>query len=129
VGNSFEASRDTALLMLPPDAGARREEMAGLTVHDVDLDLDVLVILGKGRRERSLRSGTRPGRRSTGYLRTRARHKYAELLVAVAGPAGSAHRLGLVTMLRRRGRQAGLPKLHPHQHRHTLARQWLARKE
>jgi hypothetical protein len=29
-------------------------------------------------------------------------------------------------MLLRRGRQAGLPGLHPHQFRHTFARQWLA---
>jgi integrase len=33
---------------------------------------------------------------------------------------------GLVIMLRRRGRQAGLPELHLHQFRHTFARQWLA---
>ena len=31
-----------------------------------------------------------------------------------------------VMMLRRRGAQAGLPALHPHQFRHTLAHQWLA---
>jgi hypothetical protein len=29
-------------------------------------------------------------------------------------------------MLRRRGAQAGLPGLHPHQFRHTFAHQWLA---
>jgi len=29
-------------------------------------------------------------------------------------------------MLRRRGREAGLPDLHPHQFRHTFAHQWLA---
>jgi integrase/recombinase XerC len=56
-GNSFEARRDTALLMLLLDTGARREEMVGLTLNDVDLDLDVLVVLGKGRRERSLPFG------------------------------------------------------------------------
>jgi integrase len=31
-----------------------------------------------------------------------------------------------VVMLRRRGAQAGLPGLHPHQFRHTFAHQWLA---
>jgi integrase/recombinase XerC len=53
-GASFEARRDTALVMLLLDTGARREEMAGLTLADVDLDLDVLLVLGKGRRERTL---------------------------------------------------------------------------
>jgi integrase len=31
-----------------------------------------------------------------------------------------------VQLLRRRGEQAGLPGLHPHQLRHTFAHQWLA---
>jgi site-specific recombinase XerD len=53
-GNTFEARRDTALLMLLLDTGARRDEMAGLTLTDVDLELDVLLVLGKGRRERTL---------------------------------------------------------------------------
>jgi site-specific recombinase XerD len=53
-GASFEARRDTALVMLLLDTGARREEMAGLTLADVDLDLDVLLVLGKGLRERTL---------------------------------------------------------------------------
>jgi integrase/recombinase XerC len=44
------------------DTGARRDEMIGLTLDDVDLDLDVLVVLGKGRRERSLPFGQRAGR-------------------------------------------------------------------
>jgi integrase/recombinase XerC len=46
-GNTFEARRDTALLMLLLDTGARRDEMAGLKLADVDLELDVvLVVLG-----------------------------------------------------------------------------------
>jgi len=41
-GNTFEACRDTALFMLLLDTGARRDEMSGLKLTDVDLDLDVL---------------------------------------------------------------------------------------
>jgi integrase/recombinase XerC len=43
-GNTFGARRDTALLMLLLDTGARRDEMAGLTLADVDLELDVLLV-------------------------------------------------------------------------------------
>jgi site-specific recombinase XerD len=125
-GNSFEARRDTALLMLLLDTGARREEMVGLTVNDVDLDLDVLVVLGKGRRERSLPFGHKAGEALDRYLRARARHKYAELRWLWLGQQGRLTDSGLVMMLRRRGRHAGLPKLHPHQFRHTFAHQWLA---
>jgi integrase/recombinase XerC len=46
-GNTFEARRDTALIMLLLDTGARRDEMAGLKLADVDLELDVLLVLGK----------------------------------------------------------------------------------
>jgi site-specific recombinase XerD len=125
-GNTFEARRDTALLMLLLDTGARRDEMAGLKLTDVDLELDVLLVLGKGRRERSLPSGRTAGEALDRYLRARARHKNAELPWLWLGKQGRLTAWGLVLMLRRRGAQAGLPGLHPHQFRHTFAHQWLA---
>jgi len=60
-GAGFEARRDTALIMLLLDTGARRAEMVGLKLTDVDLDLDVLLVLGKGRRERTLPFGRKAG--------------------------------------------------------------------
>jgi site-specific recombinase XerD len=53
-GKTFEARRDTAIMMFLLDTGARRAELAGLRVADLDLDLDVALVLGKGRRERAL---------------------------------------------------------------------------
>jgi site-specific recombinase XerD len=125
-GNTFEARRDTALLMLLLDTGARRDEMAGLKLADVDLELDVLLVLGKGRRERSLPFGRKAGQALDRYLRARVRHKDAELPWLWLGKQGRLTEWGLVMMLRRRGAQAGLPGLHPHQFRHTFAHQWLA---
>ncbi|HZD68282.1 MAG TPA: tyrosine-type recombinase/integrase, partial [Actinomycetes bacterium] len=78
-GNTFEARRDTALIMLLLDTGARRDEMAGLRLSDVDLELDVVLVLGKGRRERTLPFGRRAGEALDRYLRVRARHKDAAL--------------------------------------------------
>jgi site-specific recombinase XerD len=60
-GKDFEARRDIALIMLLLDTGARRAEMAGLKLADVDLDLDVLLVLGKGHRERTLPFGRKVG--------------------------------------------------------------------
>jgi site-specific recombinase XerD len=125
-GNTFEARRDTALLMLLLDTGARRDEMAGLKLADVDLELDVLLVLGKGRRERTLPYGRKAGEALDRYLRARSRHKDAELPWLWLGKRGRLTEWGLVMMLRRRGAQAGLPGLHPHQFRHTFAHQWLA---
>jgi len=125
-GNTFEARRDTALIMLLLDTGARRDEMAGLKLADVDLELDVLLVLGKGRRERTLPFGRTAGEALDRYLRARSRHKDAELPWLWLGKRGRLTEWGLVMMLRRRGAQAGLPGLHPHQFRHTFAHQWLA---
>ena len=124
-GKDFEARRDTALLTLLLDTGARRAEMAGLTLTDVDLDLDVLLVLGKGRRERTLPFGRRAGEALDRYLRARTRHKDAALPWLWLGKRGRLTEWGLVQLLRRRGAQAGLPGLHPHQLRHTFAHAWL----
>jgi integrase/recombinase XerC len=48
-GKDFEARRDTALVMLLLDTGARRDELMSRTLIDLDQDLDVLLVLGKGR--------------------------------------------------------------------------------
>jgi integrase/recombinase XerC len=100
-GRGFEARRDTAIIML-------------------------LLVLGKGRRERALPFGHKAGEALEHYLRVRARHKHADLPWLWIGLKGRLTAHGLAMMLRRRGRQAGLPGLHPHQFRHTFAHQWLA---
>jgi site-specific recombinase XerD len=125
-GKGFTARRDTALITFLLDTGARRGEVAGLRVTDIDFDLDVALVLGKGRRERALPFGRTTTLALDRYLRVRARHKDAALPWLWLGRKGRLTAWGLVQMLRRRSRQAGLPDLHPHQFRHTFAHQWLA---
>jgi site-specific recombinase XerD len=60
-GKGFEARRDTAMIMLLLDTGARRAELVDLKLAHVDLDLDVLLVLGKGRCERALPFGHKAG--------------------------------------------------------------------
>jgi site-specific recombinase XerD len=114
-GKSFEARRDTAMITFLLDTGARRGEVAGLRVADLDFDLDVALVLGKGRRERALPFGRTTVVALDRYLRVRARHKDAALPWLWLGIKGRLTAWGLVSMLRRRSRQAGLPDLHPHQ--------------
>ena len=125
-GKSFEDRRDTALILLLVDVGPRRAELMGLTVTDVDFDLDVLLVLGKGRRERALPFGRKSAVVLDRYLRVRVRHKDAGLPWLWLGRKGRLTEWGLVMMLRRRGARAGLPGLYPHQLRHTFAHEWLA---
>jgi site-specific recombinase XerD len=74
-GKSFEDRRDTALILLLVDVGPRRAELMGLTVADVDFDLDVLLLLGKGRRERALPFGRKSAVVLDRYMRVRVRHR------------------------------------------------------
>jgi site-specific recombinase XerD len=67
------------MLMLLVDTGPRRAELVDLTLAHLDLDLDVLPVLGKGRRERALPFGHKAGAALDRYLRARPRHKDAAL--------------------------------------------------
>jgi site-specific recombinase XerD len=87
-GKGFEARRDTAIIMLLLDTGARRSELPDLQLIHVGLDLDVLLVLGKGRRERALPFGHKAGEALEHDLRVRARHKAAHLPLAVDWPKG-----------------------------------------
>jgi site-specific recombinase XerD len=125
-GESFEDRRDTTLILLLVDVGPRRAELMGLKVSDVDFDLDVLLVLGKGRRERALPFGRKSAVALDRYLRARVRHKDAGLPWLWLGLQGRRTDSGLLQMLRRRGAEAGLPGLYPHQLRHTFAHEWPA---
>src|SRR6266540_3687834 len=78
-GKGFDARRDTALITFLLDTGARRGEVAGLRVTDIDFDVNVALVLGKGRRERALPFGRTTALALDRYLRVRARHKDAAL--------------------------------------------------
>jgi site-specific recombinase XerD len=125
-GKDFDARRDTALLMFLLDTGSRRAEVAGLKVAAVDFDLDVAVVLSKGRRERTVPFGRKTSLAVDRYMRARARHKHAALPWLWLGRRGQLTAWGVKQVLQRRGEQAGLPGLHAHQLRHTFAHEWLA---
>jgi integrase len=64
-GRDFEARRDTALILLLVDVGPRRAEVAGMRLTDLDFDLQVALVLGKGGRHARCRSAAGPPRPST----------------------------------------------------------------
>lgn len=127
-GKGFLERRDTAILrlMLEP-GGMRRAEVCGLRLSDVDLEQDVVIVTGKGSRTRGIPFGHKTGQALTRYLRVRAGHLYAErtdaLWLAQKGPLTDS---GIGQMMERRCDEAGVPRVHPHQLRHTAADLWLA---
>jgi site-specific recombinase XerC len=131
-GQDLESRRDHAILSIFVDAGIRLSECADLRYDprdseqsDVDLDHGVLRVKGKGRRWRTVPIGRKTVRAIDRYLRSRARHADAEEAALWLGRRGPMTDSGIAQMVRRRGRQAGLGRIWPHQLRHSFADAWL----
>lgn len=125
-GRDFDARRDMAIIRLFLDTGMRRAELAGLRLADLDLNLEVARVIGKGDRGRACPFGPKTGQALDRYLRERAKHAQARRSDALwIGPKGPLTDSGVAQVVRRRGGLAGLPDLHPHVFRHTFAHVWL----
>jgi len=125
-GAEFDDRRDTAIILLLVDTGIRRAEIAGLKVEDIDWDHEIAVVLGKGRRPRTIAFGRKVAKALDRYIRVRGRHADQAEPWLWLGRKGRLTDTGIAQMLRRRAHDAGIGELHPHLFRHTFAHQWLA---
>jgi integrase len=123
-GKGFEERRDMAIVRLFLDSGMRLAELANLRIEDLDLDQDVAIVVGKGRRPRACPFGSKTGQAIDRYLRMRARHHAAAEPWLWVGKRGRMNDSGVYQLIVRRAAQAGLD-VHPHQLRHTFAAAWL----
>ena len=129
-GTDFDARRDTALLRLFLDTGARLSEVTGLRwdnagdESDLDLDRNEIRVLGKGRRHRTVPIGKRTARALDRYVRIRNGHPHADLPWLWLGRRGRMTESGIAQMIGRRATEAGIGHVHPHQFRHTMAHHW-----
>jgi site-specific recombinase XerD len=132
-GPSFDERRDAALVRVFLSTGARLSEVTNLRwtpetpeTNDLDLDVGVMRVMGKGRRERLAFLSPKAVKAVDRYLRLRGRHRYAELPWLWLGQKGQVTTSGITQILRRRGRAAGVERLHPHLFRHTYAHEALS---
>jgi len=125
-GPTFEDRRDVALIMVFIDTGGRLSEITNLRPADVDLDGQVLRVIGKGDRARDLPIGSRTVKALDRYERVRRQHPAAELDSWWLGRKGAMGTTGIQQMLRRRAADAGLEPIHPHLFRHAFAHAYLA---
>jgi site-specific recombinase XerD len=126
VGTGLLARRDLAVVRLLLDTGMRRAELAGLKLDDIDLRDGTAVVLGKGRRPRSVPFGRRTAQALDRYLRARSLHRLGHRPELWLGKHGVMTDSGLYQVLKTRGVQAGVPEVFCHQLRHTFAHQWLS---
>jgi site-specific recombinase XerD len=121
-GDAFEDRRDAAILRLMLDCGTRRGETAGIKLEDLDLDGQVVKILGKGNRPGVAFFGLKTARDIDRYLRLRARHPRADLPALWLAQKGGLTGDGIHHLIQRRAALAGLERsVHPHLTRHSWA--------
>ena len=127
-GQAFEDRRDMAIVRLFLDTGARRAEVSGLMVDDIDWTLNVVLVKGKGGRQRASAFGKRTAAALDRYLRARARHPHADDPMLWLGRVGPMAKdgTGLSQAVEKRAEKAGIGKLNLHKFRHSFAHQWLS---
>ena len=76
-GTDFESRRDYTMFSMLLDTGARLSELAGMKVNDIDMRFEVVVVKGKGDRNRALPLSPKMLEQLGRYLRARGRHKAA----------------------------------------------------
>jgi site-specific recombinase XerD len=120
----FDALRDEAIIRILNEPGTpRASELCALAVADVDMDSDLITIRhGKGDKCRVVPMSAATARVVSRYRRARAALPAAAGASAMfIGKKGPMTRSGLLQMIKRRGRAAGIGPVFPHQLRHTSA--------
>ena len=125
-GREYVDRRDTAILLILFDTGIRRGELAGLRVADVELRERLAYVTGKGGHTRAVKFGARTAVALDRYLRLRRGHRLAASEALWLGQDGPLTPSAFGQMIAKRCAAAGLPRLHPHQFRHTFAHEYLA---
>lgn len=120
---SRNPKRDVAIVLLLMDGGLRASELIGMKVGDLDFRERSCVVTGKGNKRRLVPFGASTTRALYAYLRERPRNDDEFLFTSDRGTTtGEAlTRSGLLQLVKRLGRAAGVASAHPHKFRHTFA--------
>ena len=113
-GKDVRSRRDTALIRLYLDTGARLFEIVGMRLDDLDLSLDVIRVRGKGDKHRAIPFGARTGQALSRYLRARSKHLNGHGTDALWITERGNRTLtvsAVKTMFQRRGVETGLMRL------------------
>lgn len=112
--------RDLAIIDMLASTGMRVGEMVLLNRDDIDFNERECVVFGKGSKERVVYFDARTKIHLQNYLESRTDDNPA-LFVSLKSPHERLKIGGIEVRLREFGKQLGLPKVHPHKFRRTLA--------
>jgi integrase/recombinase XerC len=122
---SATAIRDRAILETLYSSGLRVGELVGLDVDGVDLDLAVVRVMGKGRKERIVPLGSKAVTALRAYLEQRAifqREHAGERALFLNARGSRLTSRSVARMVERHARRCGLSAgVSPHTLRHTFA--------
>lgn len=112
--------RNLAMIDLLASTGMRVGELVKLNITDIDFENRECVVLGKGNKERTVYFDARTKIHLRNYIQTRKDTNPA-LFVSLLRPYNRLEISGVEICLRKLGRELGIPKVHPHKFRRTLA--------
>lgn len=127
----FRGARDRAILEVMYASGLRVSELCGLNLEDVDWEEELLLVRGKGEKERLVPFGRHAREALARYLPERARalakRAGAEPALFVSARGRRLRRETVYRIVRERARAAGMRGVHPHVLRHSFATHLLER--
>ena len=118
--DSCKEIRDLAIIDLLASTGMHVGELVKMNREDIDFHERQCVVFGKGNKEREVYFNARTKLHLKRYLESRTDCNPA-LFVSLASPHSRLTIGGVECRLRTLGRRLGLPKVHPHKFRRTLA--------
>ena len=113
-------ARDLAIVDMLATTGMRVGELVGLDIADIDLQERECIVTGKGNKQRPVYFDARAKLHLQAYLNSRTDDCPA-LFVSLDATATRLSIGGVETRLRNLGNDCGVPRVHPHKFRRTLA--------
>ncbi len=112
--------RDIAIIDMLYSTGIRVGEMVNLNIADVNFQQRECIVYGKGDKERRVYFDAKTKIHLQRYLKSRTDNNPA-LFVTLDAPYDRLKISGVEIRLRDLGRRLGLPRIHPHKFRRTMA--------
>ena len=112
--------RDLAMIDMLASTGMRVGEMVLLNREDINFNERECVVFGKGNKQRIVYFDARTKIHLQNYLNSRTDDNPA-LFVSLQKPYKRLQISGVEVRLRQYGKELGIPKVHPHKFRRTLA--------